>query len=69
VSVPDPRRTPTLTARGVSWGLALGFVLLALLVGIAWRTTSAAWFLLFPLLLVGALLALAVGVLWGLRHF
>ncbi len=69
MSDPGERRTPTLTARGVSWGLALGLVLLALLVGIAWRTTSAAWFLLFPLLLVGVLFALGVGVLWGLRHF
>lgn len=66
---PSVRRTPVLTARVVSWGLAAGLLLLALLIGIAWRTTSAAWFLLFPVLLLGVLGALAVGVLWGLRHF
>lgn len=64
-----PRRTPLLTARIVSIGVAAGITLLALLVGIAWRTTSPAWFLLFPVLLLGILGALAVGVLWGLRHF
>lgn len=69
MSGPGARRIPVLTARGVSVGLAAGLVLLALLVGIAWRTTSVAWFLLFPMLLLGVLFALGVGVLWGLRHF
>lgn len=69
MSGPGGRRTPVLTARGVSWGLAAGLILLALLVGIAWRTTSPGWFLLFPVLLLGVLGALAGGVLWGLRHF
>ncbi len=50
-------------------GVAAGIILLALLVGIAWRTTHPAWFLLFPVLLMGVFGALAVGVLWGLRHF
>ncbi len=63
------RRTPLLTARIVSMGVAAGIILLALLVGIAWRTTHPAWFLLFPVLLMGVFGALAVGVLWGLRHF
>jgi lysylphosphatidylglycerol synthetase-like protein (DUF2156 family) len=58
-----------LTGRIVSWALAAAIVLLALLVGITWKTTSAAWFLLFPVLLAGILAALAAGVLWGLRHF
>lgn len=66
----DPARpTPLLTARAVGWGLLLGMILLAVLIGIAWRTTSVAWFLLFPLLLIGVIFALGVGVLWGLRHF
>ncbi len=63
------RRTPVLTARAVGWGLTLGLILLAVLIGIAWRTTSAAWFLLFPVLLIGVIFALGVGVLWSLRHF
>ncbi len=63
------RRAPLLTARIVSMGVVTGIILLVLLIGIAWRTTSAAWFLLFPVLLLGILGALAAGVLWGLRHF
>jgi len=69
VSRSGARRTPVLTVRGVSWGMAAGLVMLVLLVGIAWRTTNVAWFLLFPMLLLGVLFALGVGVLWGLRHF
>ena len=44
-------------------------MLLGVLVGIAWRATSAAWFLLFPLLLLGLVAAAAMAVLWGLRQF
>ncbi len=58
-----------LTGRHASGSTLIGLVLLALVLGIAWRATSAVWFLLFPLLLVGLLAAAAVGVLWGLRHF
>lgn len=53
----------------VSWSVAAGFVLLVLLVGIAWRASSAVWFLFFPLLLIGVVAAAAMAVLWGLRHF
>jgi lysylphosphatidylglycerol synthetase-like protein (DUF2156 family) len=63
------RRTPVLTAPVALGTVTVGVILLAVLVGIAWRSTSAVWFLLFPLLLMGVLSALAVGVLWGLRHF
>ncbi len=63
------RRTPVLTAPVALGTVALGFILLVVLVGIAWRSTNPVWFLLFPLLLMGVLGALAVGVLWGLRHF
>jgi hypothetical protein len=57
------------TRRAVSWATAAGFLLLAALVGIAWRTTNVLWFLLFPLLVAGILAAAALAVLWVLRHF
>ncbi len=63
------RRPPVLTAPVALITVVGGIILLMVLVGIAWRTTNAAWFLLFPVLLLGILGALAVGVLWGLRHF
>jgi len=67
---PLPRRQPpVLTARAAAGTVLIGVGLLAVMVGIAWRTTNAAWFLLFPVLLLGVLAALAVGALWGLRHF
>ncbi len=62
-------RTPVLKSPAALTMVAGGVVLLVLMVGIAWRTTNPAWFLLFPVLLLGVLAALAVGVLWGLRHF
>lgn len=58
-----------LTGRHASGSMIIGVILLALMLGIAWRATSAVWFLLFPLLLVGLLAAAALGVLWGIRHF
>ncbi len=58
-----------LTGHHASGSALIGLVLLALVLGIAWRATSAVWFLLFPLLVVGLLAAAAVGVLWGIRHF
>ena len=63
------RPTPVLTGRTSGILAAMGVVLLALLVGIAWRATSAAWFLVFPLLLLGVLVAAAATALWILRHF
>ncbi len=65
----QPRRMRVLTGRFASGSALLGVFLLALLLGIAWRATTAAWFLLFPLLLVGMLAAGAVAVLWAIRHF
>ncbi|HXF82282.1 MAG TPA: hypothetical protein VNN19_05975 [bacterium] len=58
-----------LTARAAAAIGACGLLMLLLLVGIAWRTTSALWFLAFPLLLLGVLAAAAVAVLRMLRHF
>ncbi len=62
-------RTPVLKGPAALAMVAGGFALLAVMAGIAWRTTNPVWFLLFPVLLLGVLAALAVGVLWGLRHF
>ncbi len=64
-----PRRTPVLTGRVTAWVGALGLLLMGALVGIAWRTTSPLWFLIFPLLLLGVLISAAVVVLWLLRLF
>lgn len=58
----------TLTRRSVAWAALAAAVLAGTLVGVAWRATSVLWFLLFPLLLVGALAAAAVVVLWAVRH-
>ncbi len=62
-----PRRV--VTRRTVSWTTVAGAIMLGLLVAIAWRATNAIWFLLFPLLVVGALIGAAMAVLWALRHF
>lgn len=43
--------------------------MLGLLVGIALRATNVLWFLLFPLLVIGALVGVSLAVLWALRHF
>lgn len=63
------RRAPVLTGRTAGAVGVLGLVLLGLMIGIAWRATSATWFLIFPLLLIGVLAAGGVAVLWILRHF
>lgn len=63
------RRTPVLTGRAAGAVGLLGIVLLIVMVSIAWRATSAIWFLVFPLLLLGVLAAGGVAVLWILRHF
>jgi len=63
------RPAPVLTGRASGALVVLGLVLLAVLVGIAWRATSAAWFLFFPVLLLGVLVAAAATALWILRYF
>jgi len=68
MSTPRPAHR-TLTRTHVAWSTLAGLMLLLLLIGIAWKATSALWFLLFPLLLVGLVAAAAMAVLWGLRHF
>lgn len=59
----------TLTRRHVGWGSIAGLGLLLLLIGIAWKATNVLWFLLFPVLLIGLVVAAAMAVLWGLRQF
>ncbi len=62
------RRTTRIGGRAVRIGMLTGGLLLLVLIGIAWRAESAGWFLLFPLLLLGLLAAVALGVLAALRH-
>lgn len=63
------RSRRVITRRTVSWSTIAGAIMLGILVGIAWRATNAIWFLLFPLLVAGALVGTAMAVLWILRHF
>jgi ABC-type polysaccharide/polyol phosphate export permease len=62
------RRTTRVGSRTVRFGMVAGLVLFVILIGIAWRAQSVGWFLLFPLLLLGVLAAVALGVLAALRH-
>jgi len=62
------RRTMRLGGRTLRIGMVAGAIMLMILVGIAWRAQSAGWFLLFPLLLLGLLAAVALGALAALRH-
>jgi len=62
------RRTTRLGGRTMRVGMIAGLILLVILIGIAWRAQSVGWFLLFPLLLLGVLAAVALGVLAALRH-
>lgn len=62
------RRIVRVGGRAVRIGPLVGALLLLVVVGITWRAESAGWFLLFPLLLLGLLAAVALGVLAALRH-
>jgi len=64
-----PGRRAVLTGRLSLVVAGVGAVFLIALLAIAQRTTSALWFLTFPLLLAGVLLAAAAAVLRMLRHF
>ncbi len=64
-----PGRRTVLTGRLSLVTAGMGIIFLVLLVAIAQRTTSALWFMTFPLLLAGVLLAAAAAVLRMLRHF
>jgi hypothetical protein len=58
-----------LRSRTVGWGLAVAVALLLVIVLVTWRASSPLLFLLYPILVLGALALLALGVLWALRHF
>jgi hypothetical protein len=58
-----------LRGRTVGWGLIVAAALVAAVVLVTWRATSPLLFLLYPVLVLGALALLALGVLWALRHF
>jgi hypothetical protein len=64
-----PGRRAVLSGRASLAVAVAGVAFLIALITIAQRTTSPLWFLLFPLLLLGMLLAAAAAVLRMLRHF
>jgi hypothetical protein len=64
-----PGRRAVLTGRRSLLAAGVGLIFLIVLLAIAQRTTSALWFMTFPLLLAGVLLAAAAAVLRMLRHF
>jgi hypothetical protein len=47
--------------------VAVGLVVV--LVAVTWRASSPLVFLLYPVLVLGALGLIALAVLWALRHF
>lgn len=78
--MPDERREPPpepsehlrFAPGRVRWLRVLGPVGLLLLAGIVVVTVaapSALWFLIYPVLILGALAALATAAAWLLRHF
>jgi hypothetical protein len=64
-----PGRRAVLSGRFSLLVAGIGVLFLIVLLAIAQRTTSALWFMTFPLLLAGVLLAAAAAVLRMLRHF
>lgn len=64
-----PGRRAMLTGRLSLLVAGVGLVFLIALLAIAQRSTSALWFMTFPLLLAGVLVAAAAAVLRMLRHF
>ncbi len=61
--------TRHLRSRTVGWGVVLAAVLIVAIVLVTWKATSPLLFLLYPVLVLGALALLAMAVLWALRHF
>ena len=49
--------------------LPIGIVLLLLVVALTFFAPSALWFLLYPVLILGALAALTAAAAWLMRHF
>lgn len=61
-----PRR---LQSRTVGWGVVAAAALVVTIVLVTWKATSPLLFLLYPILVLGVLVLLALAVLWALRHF
>ncbi len=61
--------TRHLGSRTVGWGVVVAAALIAAIVLVTCRATSPLLFLLYPVLVLGALALLAMAVLWALRHF
>lgn len=66
---PDSLRTVSAGARWTAPAAVVGIALLALAIVLAFVAPSPTWFLLYPLLVVGSIGALATVVVWMLRHF
>lgn len=61
--------TRHLGSRTVGWGVVVAAALIAAIVLVTCRAMSPLLFLLYPVLVLGALALLAMAVLWALRHF
>ncbi len=61
--------TRHLRSRTVGWGVVVAAALIAGIVLVTWKATSPLLFLLYPVLVLGALALLAMAVLWALRLF
>jgi hypothetical protein len=63
------RPSRPLGSRTVGWGLAVAGLLVGGIVLVTWKAQSPLVFLVYPLLVLGGLVLLALGGLWALRHF
>ncbi len=53
----------------VGWGVIVAVVLIGATVLLTWTASTPLAFLLYPVLVFGALALLGLGVLWAVRHF
>lgn len=58
-----------LRSRAVGWGVVATAALVVATVLVTWEATTPMLFLLYPLLVLGVLVLLALAVLWALSHF
>ncbi len=61
--------TRHIRSRTVGWGVVVAAALMAAIVLVTWKATSPLLFLLYPVMVLGALALLAMAVLWAMRHF
>ncbi|MDR7483440.1 MAG: hypothetical protein QN203_13145 [Armatimonadota bacterium] len=54
--------------RALGWGAALAGALVAAILLVTWKAASPLLFLLYPLLVLGALALLGLGTLWLLHR-